>query len=120
VGDKCEKFTEISCALLYIGTVFERSTSNAPMGIRRNGSHTESAMNSTYRPNTETLEPFKAKCTDRTEFDQRIIHPGTGPDASEAARIAGGTGKKLFCRLPRPVQQTLQAHLTGGGPEPAD
>jgi hypothetical protein len=76
-------------------------------------------MNSTYRPNTETLEPFKAKRADRAGFCQPAIHLGLELDASGLAPVAEETGnKKLFCRLPRPLQVALQAHVTCREPSP--
>ncbi len=76
-------------------------------------------MNSTYRPNTETLEPFGARRADRAGFCQPAIHLGLEVDASGVAPIAEGTGnKKLFCRLPRPLQVALQAHMSCGEPSP--
>ncbi len=76
-------------------------------------------MNSTYRPNTETLEPFKAKRVDRAGFDPPAIHLGLELDASGLAPVVERTGnKKLFCRLPRPLQVALQAHVSCGEPSP--
>jgi hypothetical protein len=76
-------------------------------------------MNSTYRPNTETLEPFKPKRADRGGLCPPAIHLGLELDASGRAPIAEGTGnKKLFCRLPRPLQVALQAHVICCEPSP--
>jgi len=76
-------------------------------------------MNSTYRPNTETLEPFGARRADRAGFCQPAIHLGLEVDASGLAPVVERTGnKKLFCRLPRPLQVALQAHMSCGEPSP--
>ena len=64
-------------------------------------------MNSTFPLNTQTLEPSKAKRADRTGFDQPVLHGGIELHASEVVQTLGGGGKKLFCRLPRPLQLAL-------------
>jgi hypothetical protein len=75
-------------------------------------------VNSTYRLNTEAIEPLKAKRADRADFERPASHLGIELEASEPAQIVGRFDKKLFCRLPQPMQVALQACLSCGGQPP--
>jgi RimJ/RimL family protein N-acetyltransferase len=74
----------------------------------------KSAMSATNRPNTTTSESSNAEPADRVSFNEAPSHLWIELVAYEMAQIAGGTGKKLFCRLPGPLMSALQARLSCG------
>ena len=70
-------------------------------------------MNPTNQPDTDatTLEASSAECAD---FDV----PGglfSEFELIKLARVAEAGGKKLFCRLPSPLQLALLVRFTAGG-----
>jgi hypothetical protein len=75
----------------------------------------ELVMNSTHRLHSEPLERPNAEHADCIDFDQSAIHLAIEPHASELAQVLEETSKKLFCRLPRPLQVALQARVIHGG-----
>ncbi|HEV3018177.1 MAG TPA: hypothetical protein VGY49_04085 [Burkholderiaceae bacterium] len=88
-------------------------------GIRRGPTRQESAGRSIPRANTEALEPFESGGADPIDSYQRGSRAGPGVANSEPAQVVGRIPeKKLFCRLPRPMQQALMAHLTCGEQSP--
>jgi hypothetical protein len=71
--------------------------------------------------NTETIDLSDATRAARANFDPRTISAGKGLDVSGRAQMIGTNGdKKLFCRLPRPLQLALLASLACAEASPVD